>query len=68
MFTIIPEQMGPRETDWQAESHADPEHVGLTSQSLILFLSKGGSSKERKDEEELGKARKCKRGRGKKRW
>lgn len=40
MFTIIPEQMGPRETDWQAESHADPGHVGLTSQSLILFLSK----------------------------
>ena len=40
MFTITPEQMGPHETDWQAESHADPGHVGLTSQSLILFLSK----------------------------
>lgn len=40
MLTITPEQMGPHNTDWQAESHAVPGRVGLTSQSLILFLSK----------------------------
>lgn len=30
MLTITPEQMGPHDTDWQAESHAVPGHVGLT--------------------------------------